>query len=210
LKIILICKKYCKNSSARWDGGYAITGTLGHGDAFVMRDPWGIRPAYYYHDDEIAVVASERPVIQTVLNVSYDNVKEVRPGYAVIIKKNGEISEKEIRIPQKIQSCSFERIYFSRGSDCEIYKERKKLGELLTPTILKVIKKDVKNAVFSYIPNTAETAFLGMVKGVEDYLIEVKKKKILKKDNNFTKEELAEIISMRPRVEKNSCQRCKT
>ena len=195
-------QKILQISSARWDGGYAITGTLGHGDAFVMRDPWGIRPAYYYHDDEIAVVASERPVIQTVLNVSYDNVKEVRPGYAVIIKKNGEISEKEIRIPQKIQSCSFERIYFSRGSDCEIYKERKKLGELLTPTILKVIKKDVKNAVFSYIPNTAETAFLGMVKGVEDYLIEVKKKKILKKDNNFTKEELAEIISMRPRVEK--------
>ncbi len=194
--------KILQNASTRWDGGYVIAGFLGHGDSFITRDPWGIRPAYYYHDDEIAIFTSERPVIQTVMNVPVETIKEVKPGYSVIIKKSGEILEKEIRIPQKRSSCSFERIYFSRGSDCEIYKERKKLGELLKNDILKAIGKDVKNTVFSFIPNTAETAFYGMIKGIEDYLIEVKKRKILKKDNNLTKEELTEIIKMRPRVEK--------
>lgn len=194
--------KVLQNASVRWDGGYVIAGFLGHGDAFVTRDPWGIRPAYYYHDEELAVFTSERPVIQTVLNVPIDAVKEVKPGYSIIVKKNGEILEKEIRIPQKRSSCSFERIYFSRGSDCDIYKERKKLGEFLKEDILKAINKDIKNTVFSFIPNTSETAFYGMIKGIEDYLIDVKKKKILKKDNKLTDQELSDIIGMRPRVEK--------
>jgi amidophosphoribosyltransferase len=191
-----------RESSKRWDGGYTIAGVLGHGDAFVMRDPVGIRPAFYYYDDEIVVVASERPVIQTVLNVEYPNVKELNPGNAIIIRKNGYISIDEIRPPQEKRACSFERIYFSRGSDKEIYLERKKLGELLTPQILEAIDYDVENTVFSYIPNTAESAFYGMAKGVEDYLNELKKKQILEAGSKITSKKIDQIMGNRLRIEK--------
>ncbi|MHC1703890.1 MAG: amidophosphoribosyltransferase [Tenuifilaceae bacterium] len=189
-------------STKDFDGGYAIAGLLGHGDAFVLRDPWGIRPAYYYANDEIVVVASERPVIQTVMNISVDEVKEVNPGYALTIRKNGTISHDEIRIPQTRKSCSFERIYFSRGTDSNIYHERKKLGELLTTKILEAVDYDYRNTVFSFIPNTAETAFYGMVKGVEDYLKKEKKRMFIEKGSAITEKELDEIISLRLRVEK--------
>jgi len=194
--------KILQASTKDFDGGYAMAGLIGHGDAFVVRDPWGIRPAFYYTNDEITVVASERPVIQTVLNISTDDVKEIKPGYALIIKRNGAILHEEIRIPQTRKSCSFERIYFSRGTDKDIYQERKRLGELLTPAILKAINYDHENTVFSYIPNTAETAFLGMVKGVEDYIKNEKKRRILEKGANLTEKDIDEIISTRLRVEK--------
>lgn len=194
--------KILQASTKDFDGGYAMAGLIGHGDAFVVRDPWGIRPAFYYANDEIAVVASERPVIQTVLNISTDDVKEIKPGYALIIKRNGTILHEEIRIPQTRKSCSFERIYFSRGTDKDIYQERKRLGEFLTPAILKAINYDHENTVFSYIPNTAETAFLGMVKGVEDYIKNEKKRRILEKGANLTEKDIDEIISTRLRVEK--------
>ncbi|MFA8435607.1 MAG: amidophosphoribosyltransferase [Marinifilaceae bacterium] len=195
-------QKVLANSSKRWDGGYAIAGLFGHGDAFVTRDPWGIRPAFYYKDDEIVVVASERPVIQTALNVPGDRIKEIGPGNAVIITKAGEVNEVPVRVPQKRRSCSFERIYFSRGSDKEIYQERKKLGQLLTPAILKSVDDDLENTVFSYIPNTAETAFYGMMEGVRNHLTEDKKRKIHELNGNWTEEALKEIISVEPRVEK--------
>ena len=156
-------QKILKKSSKKWDGGYAIAGMLGHGDSFVMRDPHGIRPAYFYEDDEVVVVASERPAIQTVFDVSYHDIKEVPRGNALIIKKNGKTSLKEILKPKINKSCSFERIYFSRGSDADIYKERKMLGSLLIPQIEKSIKKDYSNTVFSFIPNTAETSFYGLI-----------------------------------------------
>lgn len=191
-----------KESSKRWDGGYAIAGLIGHGDSFVMRDPSGIRPAFYYHDDEIAVVASERAVIQTVINIPYGAVKEVKPGYALIIKKTGEVSQKLIRQPLERKSCSFERIYFSRGSDLDIYKERKKLGELIVPEIMKIIDNDIDNSVFSYIPNTAETAFYGMVRELENYQSESKLEEILKNKDKLTKKTVKQILSHRPRVEK--------
>lgn len=194
--------KILQASTKDFDGGYAMAGLIGHGDAFVVRDPWGIRPAFYYANDEIAVVASERPVIQTVLNITTDQVQEIKPGYALIIKRNGTVYHEEIRIPQTRKSCSFERIYFSRGTDRDIYLERKRLGELLTPAILKAINYDHENTVFSYIPNTAETAFLGMVKGVEDYIKTEKKRKILEKGANLTEKDIDEIISTRLRVEK--------
>ncbi|RUT78135.1 amidophosphoribosyltransferase [Ancylomarina longa] len=195
-------QKILSNASRSWDGGYAVAGLFGHGDAFAMRDPWGIRPAFYYQDDEIVVVASERPVIQTALNVRAKDVKEISPGNAVVIKKNGTVEELPIRVPQKRRSCSFERIYFSRGSDKDIYKERKKLGELLTPSILNIIDYDVQNTVFSFIPNTAETAFYGMMEGVRLHLMEEKKRKIHELNGNWTEEKLQEIISVEPRVEK--------
>jgi amidophosphoribosyltransferase len=185
-----------------FDGGYTIAGIIGHGDVFVTRDPWGIRPAFYYHDEEIAIVASERPVIQTVMNVSVDEVKELQPGSAFIIKRNGKVSEEMVRIPHEKKSCSFERIYFSRGSDMDIYRERKKLGELLTPAILQAIDYDLENTVFSYIPNTAESAFYGMIKGVENYMVEDKKKKLLEHTKELTGKEIEKIIAARPRVEK--------
>jgi len=191
-----------KESSKRWDGGYVIAGLLGHGDAFVIRDPNGIRPAYYYYDDEIAVVASERPVIQTVMNVETDLVHELDPGSAFIVRKNGSISVEEIRPPQERKACSFERIYFSRGSDKNIYIERKKLGEFLVQDILKTVDYDIQNTVFSYIPNTAESAFYGMIKGVEDYIFELKKKQILELGSKITAEDVDRIINMRQRVEK--------
>ncbi|MBE9509571.1 MAG: amidophosphoribosyltransferase [Bacteroidetes bacterium] len=191
-----------KNASKKWDGGYAMAGLLGHGDAFVVRDPWGIRPAYYYYDDEVVVVASERPVIQTVFNVPIEKVEEIPPGYAVISKNNGKITVEKIRKPELRKSCSFERIYFSRGSDRDIYQERLKLGEFLTPQILKAVDYDLENTVFSFIPNTAETAFYGMIKGAEKYLNKIKNKKILQLKDNLAAENLDDIIAMKPRVEK--------
>jgi len=191
-----------RKSSADWDGGYTICGMIGHGDSFVFRDPWGIRPAFWYADDEIVVVASERPVIQTVMGVEGDHVKELDPGKALIIKKSGRVSTEQIREPFEKKSCSFERIYFSRGSDKDIYKERKRLGELLTKPILEAINYDLKHTVFSYIPNTAEVAFFGMSQGLEKYVINLKKDYIRKNINNLDESKLEEILAMHPRTEK--------
>jgi amidophosphoribosyltransferase len=189
-------------ASKHWDGGYMMGGLIGHGDSFVYRDPWGIRPGFYYKDDEIVVAASERPVIQTVMNVPASKVQEVDPGHAVIIRKNGQVSSEEIRTPGEKRSCSFERIYFSRGSDMDIYRERKKLGRLLTPDILKVIDYDVDNTVFSYIPNTAESAFYGMIRGIESHMDEEKARLLLESNGNLDAEKINQIICHRPRVEK--------
>ncbi len=194
--------KVLNRASNKWDGGYAIGGLLGHGDAFVVRDPWGIRPAFYYYDDEIAVVASERPVIQTVMNTSYDKVKELPHGKAIVVKASGDVSVEEVRPPQEKRACSFERIYFSRGSDKDIYIERKELGRLLTPQILHMVDKDLRNTVFSFIPNTAETAFYGMVRGMEDYLSGVKLDKIQEMRASGNWDDLERVVGMRPRVEK--------
>ncbi len=189
-------------ASKRWDGGYVIGGIIGHGDAFVLRDPAAIRPAFYYYDDEIAVVASERPVIQMALNVPYEKVQEVERGHAIIIKKDGRISCEKIKKQSERKACSFERIYFSRGSDKDIYKERKLLGELLTPQIMQAVRHDVENTVLSFIPNTAEMAFYGMVKGVEDYINEIQVEKLMKLEKPYAKKELKKIVSLRPRIEK--------
>lgn len=191
-----------ERASKDWDGGYAMAGLIGHGDAFVVRDPWGIRPAHYYYDDEIVVVASERPVIQTVMNVHADLVKEIAPGEALVVKNGGEIRRDMIRVPHKRKSCSFERIYFSRGSDRSIYKERKELGRLLTDTVLKAVDYDFKNTVFSYIPNTAETAFFGMVEGIRSYLVDWKIEQIKEKNGSLNDTSIKEILSLEPRVEK--------
>ena len=191
-----------KNSSVDWDGGYAMAGILGHGDAFVFRDPNGIRPAYWYEDDEIAVATSERPVIQTVFNVPLEDIKEVSPGSTLIIKKNGEVFEKQVLEPKEKKSCSFERIYFSRGSDQDIYKERKELGNKLVPQILKSINQDLKNSVFTFIPNTAETAFYGMIKGIDAHLNQVKIDEIQALGDNKTPEALREILEFTYRAEK--------
>ena len=195
-------KKILEIASKDFDGGYAMAGMVGHGDSFVYRDPWGIRPAFYYANDEVVVVASERPVIQTVLNITTDEVKEVTPGYALIVKRNGEVSMEEVRVPQTRSSCSFERIYFSRGTDRDIYRERIHLGELLTPQILKSIDYDLANTVFSFIPNTAEVAFYGMLKGVEDYMLKEKTALIKTKNGSLTETDIENIIASRPRVEK--------
>ncbi|NLA24952.1 MAG: amidophosphoribosyltransferase [Bacteroidales bacterium] len=194
--------KILASASQNWDGGYVMAGMLGHGDTFVMRDPWGIRPAFYYIDDEVAVVASERPAIKTVFNVDYKDIKEVSPGEALIIRKNGSIQKNLVRVPRNKTACSFERIYFSRGTDKDIYLERKKLGELLVPKILEAIDYDFENTVFSFIPNTAETAFYGMLKGLEDYLLQRNKKIISENKDNLSGEMLDQIFSLRPRVEK--------
>ena len=194
--------KILAEASKRWDGGYAIAGMLGHGDAFVMRDPWGIRPAYYYHDDEVAIVASERPVIQTVMDLKADQIHELEPGSAMVIKKDGTIRHPQIREAFEKRSCSFERIYFSRGSDRDIYSERKKLGKLLVPTIMDAIDGDTRNTVFSFIPNTSESAFYGMVAGIEDHMIKDKIGRIREFNGDMDDDEMAEIISERPRVEK--------
>lgn len=195
-------KNVLKESSKKWDGGYVISGIMGHGDAFAYRDPWGIRPAFYYHDDEVAVVASERPVIQTAFNLKVEDIKELKPGHAIIMKKNGKISEEMIREPQERKSCSFERIYFSRGSDKDIYHERKMLGKLLIPDILKSVNFDLANTVFSYIPNTAESAFYGMIDEFENYLNEKKKSKILEAGANLTPQLLDQIMNENFRIEK--------
>jgi amidophosphoribosyltransferase len=191
-----------RKASRNWDGGYAMAGMVGHGDAFVMRDPAGIRPAYYYIDDEVVVVASERPVIQTIFNVRTDNVIELPPASAIIIKVSGEATIEKIRDETEPRKCSFERIYFSRGTDKNIYRERKKLGELLTDKVLKAVDYDLDHTVFSYIPNTAESAFYGLIKGVEDYLNQVKIDHILSRGEYLSKEELEKVINQRPRVEK--------
>lgn len=191
-----------KNSSHKWDGGYVIAGMLGHGDSFVMRDPSGIRPAFYYKDDEVVVVASERPVIQTAMNVFIEDVHEVKPGHALIIRKNGDVKEVKFTESKENKACSFERIYFSRGTDADIYTERKKLGENLCPAILEKINYDFENTVFSYIPNTAEAAFLGMVQALERECNKIKKDKLLKLKDKVSEKEIEKILSIRPRVEK--------
>ncbi|MBE9517945.1 MAG: amidophosphoribosyltransferase [Bacteroidetes bacterium] len=194
--------KVLEGASKRWDGGYTVAGMLGHGDLFAMRDPWGIRPAYYYHDEEVVIVASERPVIQTAMNVHFDRVEELPPGHALVVKKNGEISINRIREKQERKSCSFERIYFSRGSDKEIYRERKKLGELLVPQILEAIDYEVDDTVFSFIPNTAESAFYGMVKGVEDHMVVKKMDELIKLKGKCSQEDILKIMTERARIEK--------
>ena len=193
-----------KNASADWDGGYTMAGLIGHGDAFVLRDPSGIRPAFWYEDDEVLVVTSERPVIQTAFNVKWENINELKPGHALIIKKNNTVKETLINSSVVETKCSFERIYFSRGTDKDIYKERLKLGSLVTPQVLNAIDHDLKNTVFSFIPNTAEMSYYGMVKATEDYLSDVKKRKIQNLDPNDKayNEKLNDILSIRTRGEK--------
>jgi len=191
-----------RESAKKWDGGYVMAGLIGHGDAFVMRDPAGIRPGFWYQDDEVVVVASERPAIQTAFNVPIEEVHELKPAHALIIKKNGKVSEERFTDELPRSSCSFERIYFSRGSDSDIYKERKELGRLLVPRVLESVNHDIENTVFSYIPNTAETAFYGMVKGLEDYVNVLKTEKILQGKRSLNADEVRSILSMRARVEK--------
>lgn len=191
-----------RSTVKHWDGGFVICGLTGSGETFVVRDPWGIRPAYYYVDDEIVVVASERPVIQTVMNVESDSVHEVNPGEAVIVKQDASIETSQIVRPKKKQACSFERIYFSRGSDSDIYKERKKLGENLVLAVLKAVDNDIDNTVFSFIPNTAEVAFYGMLEGFEKYLNTLKEQEIIRKGNKISSDELHRILSRRIRFEK--------
>ena len=191
-----------RRSSKNWDGGYAMAGLIGHGDAFVLRDPSGIRPTYFYEDDEVVVVASERPVIQTVFNVSIDKVKELERGHALIIKKNGTTTIESVLEQKEKKACSFERIYFSRGSDASIYEERKNLGKLVFPLILKSIDNDISNSVFSYIPNTAETSFYGMTEAAEDILNKQKTEKILSGGGKLSAARVTEILSERPRFEK--------
>ncbi|MCX7862985.1 MAG: amidophosphoribosyltransferase [Bacteroidales bacterium] len=193
-------KRILNNASWRWDGGFAVAGMIGTGDAFVFRDPWGIRPAYYYYNDEIAVVTSERPVIQTVFNVPFNEIHELEPGHAIIIRHFNEICIERIIEPYIKRSCSFERIYFSRGTDRDIYNERKKLGHYIAPKVLEAINYDLENTVFSYIPNTAAVAFYGLVESVRDYCNEQKKQFILN-NRNFDEEELDKIIQLKPRVE---------
>jgi amidophosphoribosyltransferase len=194
--------KILRKAAKHWDGGYAMAGLLGHGDAFVFRDPAGIRPAYYYKDDEVVVVASERPVIQTVFNVAFDDVKELDPGCAIITKKSGEVNIEQILEPLERKACSFERIYFSRGSDAEIYQERKLLGKLIMPQVLDAIDNDIKNSVFSFIPNTAETSFFGMIETVEEELNKQKTAAILDGQRSLSAEHVREILSEHPRIEK--------
>lgn len=195
-------QRILKRSSKNWDGGYAMAGLLGHGDAFVLRDPSGIRPAFWYQDDEVVVVASERPVIQTAFNVPIDKVQEIPRGKALIIKKDGTTSVKKVLKKREKKSCSFERIYFSRGSDASIYQERKNLGRYVFPEILKSIDNDISNSVFTYIPNTAETSFYGMIESAEDVLNQQKTTKILADKGNLSATEITEILSERPRFEK--------
>ncbi len=196
LKIAKILRKAAKN----WDGGYAMAGMFGHGDAFVLRDPVGIRPVFYYEDDEIVAVTSERPVIQTVFNVPFEEIKELTPGSAIVIKKNGGASIQEVLEPLEKRSCSFERIYFSRGSDVDIYKERKQLGKLLFPKILESIDHDIENTVFSFIPNTAETSFYGLIGEAQNHL----KKQISKEINKtpIDRDKIVELLKLNPRIEK--------
>ncbi len=194
--------KILKRSAKNWDGGYTISGIVGNGDAFVLRDPSGIRPAYYYADDEIVVAASERPAIQTAFNIQFKNVKEIQPGHALIVKKDGTVTQEIFREPQEKRACSFERIYFSRGSDAEIYKERKHLGALLCDQILKSVNSDLKNTVFSFIPNTAEVSFYGMVEGLHSYIRNVQKDTLLHRKDSLDDKALEELLSMSPRVEK--------
>ena len=196
LKLSKILRKAAKN----WDGGYAVAGLLGHGDSFVLRDPNGIRPVYYYNDDEIIVVTSERPVIQTVFNVPFESIQELEPGMAVITKKSGDTEIKQILEPQLKRACSFERIYFSRGSDAEIYQERKDLGAALFPMVHKAIEGDLENSVFSFIPNTAETSFYGMIGAVQDHVRDLLTNSIKKDPPDI--EAITKMLSLKPRIEK--------
>ena len=198
LKISKILRKASKD----WDGGYAMAGLLGHGDAFVLRDPSAIRPAYFFKNDEVAVVASERPVIQTVFNTKYEDIQELEAGHSIIIKKSGKVSTIPILEQRERKACSFERIYFSRGSDKEIYLERKKLGELLFPKIAEAINGDLVNTVFSYIPNTAETSFYGMVHEAQKYISKQSIKKVLDSKENLSNEMLKKLFLLKPRIEK--------
>lgn len=191
-----------RRSADKWDGGYAMAGLIGHGDAFVLRDPSGIRPAFWFEDDEVVVVASERPVIQTAFNVKAEHVVELEPGHALVVRKDNRVYTEEILAPEERKACSFERIYFSRGSDADIYAERKELGRLVVPAILKAVDHDLDNTVFSFIPNTAETSFLGMVKGLEDYLDGWKHEHITNNGNSLQGEDLRRVLAVRPRVEK--------
>ena len=195
-------QRILERASRNFDGGYAMAGLFGHGDSFVLRDPAGIRPAYFYEDDEIVVVASERPVIQTVFNVPFEKVQELTPGSAIIIKKNGNVSIQEVRTPLIKKACSFERIYFSRGSDAEIYRERKELGKLIFPSVLKAIDNDTDNTVFSFIPNTAETSFYGMSEAAQDFLNQRKAKMIIEQKDTLTEDSLKELLSVKIRTEK--------
>ncbi len=195
-------QRILERASRNFDGGYAMAGLFGHGDSFVLRDPAGIRPAYFYEDDEIVVVASERPVIQTVFNIPFEKVQELTPGSAIIIKKNGNVSVQEVRTPLIKKACSFERIYFSRGSDAEIYRERKELGKLIFPSVLKAIDNDTDNTVFSFIPNTAETSFYGMSEAAQDFLNQRKAKAIIEQKDTLTEDTLKELLSVKIRTEK--------
>lgn len=195
-------QRILQRASKHWDGGYAMAGLLGHGDAFVLRDPNGIRPAYYYVNDEVAVVTSERPAAATAFQLNVDDIKPIPPGHAFIIRANGDWEIVPVLDPQPLRQCTFERIYFSRGSDYAIYKERKKLGELLVPDILKSINNQLESTVFSYIPNTAETAFYGMIKGVETYLNTRKTNEIMAMQGQYDPEKIKALLNLRPRVEK--------
>jgi len=194
--------KVLKKAAARWDGGYAMAGIVGHGVSFVLRDPAAIRPAYYYKDDEVVVVTSERAVIQTAFDVPFEEVIELPAGAAILINRDGTSQIEQILEPVERKACSFERIYFSRGSDQEIYLERKKLGALLLPQVLHSIDNDLKNTVFSYIPNTAETSFYGLIEAVSEHLNQKKKQQILQEGTTLTEARLSEILSVRPRIEK--------
>lgn len=198
LNIQKILTKSCRD----WDGGYVISGLFGHGDSFAVRDPWGIRPAFYYKNDEVVVVASERPAIQTTFNIPLESVHELKPGHAIIIRKNGITEEVCCREPKEKKACSFERIYFSRGTDRDIYIERKKLGKYLSPSILKEINYDFENTVFSYIPNTASSAFYGLIEELNMFCKKVQKEKIIQLGANYKAEKLDEILSLHPRMEK--------
>jgi amidophosphoribosyltransferase len=191
-----------RRSAKTWDGGYAISGIVGNGDAFILRDPSGIRPAYFYQDDEIVVAASERPAIQTAFNVGFNKVQEIKPGHALIVKKDGTVSQEIFREPEEKRACSFERIYFSRGSDAEIYKERKQLGKLLIDQILTAVSSDLKNTVFSFIPNTAEISFYGLVEGLHEHIRKFQKDTLIERKEALTDAELDDLLSMTPRVEK--------
>ena len=194
--------KILKKASERWDGGYAMAGLLGHGSAFVLRDPNGIRPAFWYEDDEICVVASERPVIQTAFNLKEEQIQELQPGHALIIEKKGEVKEIEINAPKEIKKCSFERIYFSRGSDSDIYKERKALGRLIVQDVLESVGHDYDNSVFSFIPNTAEVSFYGLIKGLEEALNTDKIKQLAALGGTASTDQISEIVNRRARIEK--------
>ncbi len=195
-------QKILVQSAEDWDGGYVMAGVVGHGDAFVLRDPNGIRPAFWHENDEFVVVASERPVIQTAFELKAEDIQEIKPGHALIIKKDGSVSEKQIRKPLEENKCSFERIYFSRGTDVDIYNERLELGRKVTPKVLDAIDYDLRNSVFSFIPNTAETAYYGLLKGCDEYLSDVKFRKIRKLGNDITEEELSDILAINARAEK--------
>ena len=196
LNIPRMLRRACKD----FDGGYTMAGLTGSGSAFVVRDPNGIRPAYIYANDEVVVVASEKPAIKTAFNIEYSQIEEIKPGHALVIEKNGDFAQHVIVRAEEKKSCSFERIYFSRGNDPDIYKERKQLGRLLVPQVLRAINFDIKNTVFSYIPNTAETAFYGLMAGIEDYLINKQKDIII--DQKPSVDSLEDILSFRPRIEK--------